>query len=276
MLEELWNSEEVIKLRSDYKKYLVSEDKAEDTDRDRCSYVWNALYIPLYSGKKFWSDTDFNTYSEKINGKDRYEICYSTLDARISGDVLFSFKKGLETRQKYEFYYDLIDKEKEFDAKEKAFYFEVLQFCEIMNYTLHNFGLMPVDGNLQAFKETRCNRDRMDKFVYFVYDYLKNNNFFSLTSNYRDKDKREKAKAENQKILESFFDKFNKSIFNYCREMYLINDSAYVRKLILFGEKEIKDGKDVIIYMELAIEYWVMKNKLFNQTHLLDQGGVYN
>ena len=58
------------------------------------------------------------------------------------------------------------------------------------------------------------------------------------------------------------------------REMYLINDPTYVRKLILSGKKEIKDGKDVVICMELAIEYWVMKNKLFDRMHLSDGGGV--
>ena len=278
MIEELWNSEEVIKLRENYKKYLVLENMAEKgIDRDRCSYVWNKLYIPLYSGRYFWRDTDFPCCEEN-DEKDKYEISYSNLKTKISGDVLFNFKNGLEKkqRQKYEHYLDLIDKEKDFSEIEKHKYCEVLHFCKEMTHTLHNFGLMPVDGNLQVFKETSCNRDRLDRFVYYVNEYLVNNEFFRLTSNYRYKDQREKAKADQKIILAPFFDKFNKSIFKYCQEMYLINDSTYVRKLILFGEKEIKDGKDVVIYMELAIEYWVMKNKLFNQMHLLDDGGGSN
>lgn len=273
MLKELWNSEEVIKLRNDYKEYIVTDEKLNgvDVDKDRCPYVWDNLYIPLYSKTDFWSDTKLKEYGERAERKGvtkkEYEIFYSSLINRISGDVLFSFKAGLKTKQKqkYEHYVRLINDEKDFTDEEKRFYLEVLKFCNDMNYSFHNLGLMPVDGNLQSFKERQCNRDRMDRFVYFVAEYLDGKDHFVLTSNFRDKEKREEKRREDKKTLEEFFSVFNRDVYKYCEEMYLITDRKYVDDLKEFGESEIICGRDVVRYMELAIRYWIIKDKILNQ-----------
>ena len=87
-IEELWNSEEVKKINEHIEDYLVTEEKCakEDTDKDRCSFTWENLYIRYYKGRAFWNGTNFDEY--KLD----YNISYKDLTCRISGDVLFNFK----------------------------------------------------------------------------------------------------------------------------------------------------------------------------------------
>ncbi|HHT58002.1 MAG TPA: hypothetical protein GXZ73_10560 [Herbinix luporum] len=47
--------------------------------------------------------------------------------------------------------------------------------------------------------------------------------------------------------------------------MYLISDKELVERLLDSGKEEIKCGKDVVRYMELAIEYWILKDKILNE-----------
>ena len=268
MIEELWESETVKKLENDIESYSVNENNIEEyggaeelqlvkkkkLDKDRCSYTWEKLYIQYYKDRPFWDGTNFDEY--KLD----YNISYRNLTCRISGDVLFNFKSEEDGAtgkgKKYEHYQGLLEKEPDFSKNEKEYYLEILKFCNKMNYTLHNMGLMPVDGNLQKFKETKCNWDRMDRFVYFIAEYLEGNDHLVLTSNYRDKE--------------------NQDVYKYCEEMYLITDRKYIDDLKEFGEQKIIRGKDVVRYMELAIRYWIMKDKIFSQNHILEEGGVSN
>ena len=60
--------------------------------------------------------------------------------------------------------------------------------------------------------------------------------------------------------LFNFLNLFN-DVYEYCKYMYLIDSIGYVDKLIESGEREIKSGKDVVSYMELAESYWKMKGE---------------
>lgn len=263
MIKELWN------LKKRYREYLIPKElaKEEGTERDRCSYTWENLYIKYYQNREFWRGTNFEGYKneEKYLGtqKEKYTIFYDKSKVRFSGDVLFSFKsKEDEARgkgKKFEHYETLLKSETEFSEKEREYYLELLVFCNKMNYTLHNFGLMPIDGNLQKFKENMCDWDRMDRFVYFVAEYFNGNDQLVLTSNYRDEEKRKKKVAECKQKVFSVFD----DVAKYCKEMYLITDDEYVKELVEFGKQKIERGRDVVRYMELAIKYWVMKDRIF-------------
>lgn len=275
LIEELWNSEEVKKLQENYIKYLVTEERldGEDIDKDRCSYAWKNLYKEHYENREFWKKTCFNY--NNVENKRKYEIFFGESSCRISGDLLFNFKSEKDGAKgkgkKYEHYESLIKNESDFDEEKKDLYLEILEFCNQMNYTLHNFGLMPVDGNLQIFKENVCNMDRVDMFIYWIDSYFtrKDDKLFSrIMSTYRDEEQRKNDKNEKKKTLELFLAKFQ-NVYNYCKEMYLISED-FVERLLDSGKEEIKCGKDVVRYMELAIEYWILKDKILNEEIIIE------
>ena len=51
----------------------------------------------------------------------------------------------------------------------------------------------------------------------------------------------------------------------YCKYMYLIDDKEYIRKLVEEGQKPIVTGCDVVRYMKLAEEYWMIKYNKINE-----------
>ena len=59
-------------------------------------------------------------------------------------------------------------------------------------------------------------------------------------------------------------DKLN-DVNGYCKYMYLIDDKKYIRKLVEEGQKPIVTGCDVVRYMKLAEEYWMIKYNKINE-----------
>lgn len=318
MLEELWNSEEVIKLTNDYEAYIVTDEKlnGEDIDKDRCSYTWENLYRKYYTKIGFWKDADFNEDSKG-------EICYKKSGEKIniSGDMLFNFKskedveddsnklKKKKKKFNYEIYQDLISNEKKFSDSQKSQYQKILDFCNKMTYTLHNFGLMPVDGGLQSVKKKYG--DRPDRYIYYINEFYKvkdgerkrsdlisriipasrpkNNEtkeqyrerLDTIKNNLQNKVMNDLNYYEKEFIENPMLDIYSNDehimlgTYKYCVIMYIIiEDKGYINQLIENGIKEIKRGVDVVDYMELAIKYWLIKEKMFSNSS--EKGGVSN
>lgn len=205
--------------------------------------------------------------SEEVKKLQENYIKYLVTEERLDGEDIDKDRCSYAWKNLYkEHYENLIKNDSDFDEEKKDLYLEILEFCNQMNYTLHNFGLMPVDGNLQIFKENVCNMDRVDMFIYWIDSYFtrKDDKLFSrIMSTYRDEEQRKNDKNEKKKTLELFLAKFQ-NVYNYCKEMYLISED-FVERLLDSGKEEIKCGKDVVRYMELAIEYWILKDKILNE-----------
>jgi hypothetical protein len=180
--------------------------------------------------------TTNNTIEESLKG------------IEIAGDTDFNFNE-----KKYAKLWKILLK-----SNAKDIDFDDLDYCKSMHYNILNFSLMLRTGALNNFKGNRP--DKLDRFDQFIYQL----------SQYFDKDNKEVSdiakytfpiRAENNKILRNeFLDKFD-SVYDYCKEIYLLTDREFIAELILNGEKEIKNADDVRTYMNLAIKYWDTKKK---------------
>lgn len=181
MIEELWESDNIenyIVNENNIEEYGGSEElqlvKEKKLDKDRCSFVWKKLYCEHYKSA-FWNDTKWNNYKDRIKSrKNPYEVMHIESNCRFSGDVLFSFKSENDDAKrkgkKYEHYFNFINDDDKLEEENKKHYLEILSFCNRMNYSLHNMGLMPVVGNLQTVKERYW--DRLDRYIFFLNEYF--------------------------------------------------------------------------------------------------------
>ncbi|WP_192944614.1 hypothetical protein [Ligilactobacillus agilis] len=165
-----------------------------------------------------------------------------------------------------------------------------LEVCQKMHHNLLNFDLMPVTGgmnnlkgNLKYGQENKIlvhdlgrkpdnAHDRLDTFVTFIDYSLKKRNelkqnipcikeigeFFSnsiFTTS---------LKGENFGVLYDFMDNYE-DVYTYCKEFYNIDSKSFIDKLVASGKKPIKDAESLNDYMDLAIDYWILKGKTFLQ-----------
>ena len=136
---------------------------------------------------------------------------------------------------------------------------------------------MPVTGGLNNFKGTSRlmneehgqKLDRGDKFIYRINDFYENKSMEHIifSNTHGRKSKTVTAEENTQKlknVLLTFLDKLN-DVNGYCKYMYLIDDKKYIRKLVEEGQKPIVTGCDVVRYMKLAEEYWMIKYNKINE-----------
>ena len=126
-----------------------------------------------------------------------------------------------------------------------------------MHHNILNFSLIQSIGNLQGFKGRYCD-DRLDRFVFFLKMYYETPEkektcIISCASN------------ENREGLIQYLDSFE-SVYDYCKKVYFIQENSFVDKLCKTGSGILKASSDVIEYMELAQEYWAIKEDYFLQT----------
>ncbi|GET16188.1 hypothetical protein [Ligilactobacillus agilis] len=165
-----------------------------------------------------------------------------------------------------------------------------LEVCQKMHHNLLNFDLMPVTGgmnnlkgNLKYGQENKIlvhdlgrkpdnAHDRLDTFVTFIDYSLKKRNelkqnipcikeigeFFSnsiFTTS---------LKGENFGVLYNFMDNYE-NVYTYCKEFYNIDSRSFIDRLVASGKKPIEDVKILNDYMDLAIDYWILKGETFLQ-----------
>ena len=212
----------------------------------------NKMYenIPLQNCFNRLNVTVDNPPTKNINNITFY---YAVL--RISGDTDFNFKEDEnKCSNKYDRYLQLL--RSSYAGEELSTHIKTLNYCKDMHYTLLNFSLIQVIGNMQGAKSKGFHNDwldRLDSFVYMldVYYHTKVeeriNSFIIQNSS-----------ACNQHQLMSFLNEFADSIEDYCKKSYFI-DKEMVKKLIDSGNKRIDSGKRLVEYMNLAIEFWQHK-----------------
>lgn len=255
----------------DFEKYIVTKD-LNDSSRhaDRCDYSWKNLYKPVYSSMEFWKNTDFSKVSNSGY------IFYNNTECSISGDVFFNFKKGIKTKkyQKYEYFEELL--RRDFSGDRLIESLKKLDYCNQMFHSFHNFVLLPVPAGLNNFKGTSSFieenfhfLDRPDKLLYLMNQYFKERNedncIFSSAAGRKSK----KYSAEEntiilKKTLKDFLDTFD-TFDDFCKNLFLIEDKEFIKKLVENGKKDILTGEDVENYMDLAIEFWNLRHKIISE-----------
>lgn len=261
---------EIIMNIEQYSNYLVGEEKTngENKDYDRCTYVWEHLYIPCYPTMEFWEKTEFkNNISRGKNiGQHKGYIKYigNNFEVFISGDASFNFKGKY-----YNYYHKLIDKD--YSGKARRKYLENLNNCKSMVYSLHNFAIMPQTGGMNKCKGA-CN-DRLDKFLFLLDEYYKDPNrsvdnpIFSLAQGGWKGDSehiRKEKKTLQKNRLKHFLDPIG-SVYKYCEYFYLINDKDFIDCLIENGKTTIDSGCAVVAYMKLAEDFWRIRHEIINK-----------
>lgn len=240
--------------------------KEREFDPDSSPEAWD--YFKVFSGEI----KDLNLNSKRLIWKSE------TID--IAGDCSFNFNGT-----KMESFEEILQKPKlEVCPKPK------LEVCQKMHHNLLNFDLIPVTGgmnnlkgNLKYDKENKIlvhdlgrppenMHDRLDTFVTFIDYSLKKRNelkqnipcikeigeFFSnsiFTTS---------LKGENFGVLYDFMDNYE-NVYTYCKKFYNIDSISFIDKLVASGKKPIKDAESLNDYMDLAIDYWILKGKTFLQ-----------
>ena len=148
---------------------------------------------------------------------------------------------------------------------------EQLEKCCSMHHDKLNFSVMLATGNMNDFKGTvyfdgskiKCEKkrwehksayDRLDTFVYCLNEYFINKNelIFSWSTQC------------NKSCLQEYLATFSNDIYDYCRKIYFIDNRKFVKRLIENGSKPINNSVDLKQYMDLAIEYWKIKESNIN------------
>lgn len=266
-------------------KFVVTDSKLEPGDlkhdKDRCKYTWDTYFNKIYKEEEYWKKNCF----KRIKVKNGYGITDCKIN--MTGDTLFNFKSINDTEekkrnQKYELFEDKL-KEK-FSADEFEYYIGILRFCNRMNYSFYNFGFMPTNGDFQATKNNED--DRLDRFLFILNDYYscpaqeKENHpiFKHVTHNPRGRkipgeskeDRSKRGELFRKEIISTmieYLDSFE-SVYNFCKVMFLIDDSELIKRMLDSGANEINDGKDVVEYMKIAILFWVYKDKKYHENKL--------
>ncbi|MDR2572357.1 MAG: hypothetical protein LBD23_18955 [Oscillospiraceae bacterium] len=136
---------------------------------------------------------------------------------------------------------------------------KILNLCNKMHHTLLNFSIMPVTGGMNNRKNNLPGSgvggwlDRLDRFIYFLDSYYKeekDGEIFLIENN-------------NKKHLEDFLKTFKNGINGYCKVIYFIEDSTFVKELIESGKNPLRTAKNVLDYMYLAMKYWKLKRSMF-------------
>lgn len=199
----------------------------------------NRLYALHTSAKKETEETD----------RGKIEWCGAT--RRLGGECDFNFNE-----KKYELFKQLIENNEQAKIQ--------LDRCKEMHHTFLNFSLMEAIGGMQSFKgENKF--DRLDTFIYELDRYLSGISRDILSS----------SSEENRGFLKNYLDDF-KDIYEYCKEMYFIDEKTFVDEIIESGRKPIKNCSDVIRYMSLAEKFWAVKEFKFLKKEFLTVGDYFN
>lgn len=266
ILNELKQNQHITKENLQVLKKQSSNGNKGKFDPDSSPEAWD--YFKVFSGEI----KDLNLNSNRLIWKSK------TID--IAGDCSFNFNDN-----KMKSFEEILQKPKlEVCPKLK------LEVCQKMHHNLLNFDLIPVTGgmnnlkgNLKYDKENKIlvhdlgrpsenMHDRLDTFVTFIDYSLKKRNelkqnipcikeigeFFSnsiFTTS---------LKGENFGVLYDFMDNYE-NVYTYCKKFYNIDSISFIDKLVASGKKPIEDVKSLNDYMDLAIDYWILKGETFLQ-----------
>lgn len=238
---------------------MIFEDISHDLDSSED--VWNALYNVVYKDKfskifNFDERSDVETSSKckrwyiKIDNQKQPELRKRFPKFKIAGDCDFNFND-----KKVELYRKLLLKED----------MPLLKKCHEFHYQLCNFSFMPITGGMNNTKgclrcfvgDTRENiaLDRFDLFIRELDKYYKGEESWILS-------------RYNKDALSWYLSNF-KDVYQYCADVYFIEDRELVDRFILSAEMPIVNRENAVKYMELALEYWGMRMEKFREFGIL-------
>lgn len=238
-------------VRNEFRKEIESFQNGVEYDPDTSPEVWNH-YSRYYSVKhwNFSDNFDFKNLKKfKNKGITRLISKINFYNPNfekflLGGDTDFNFKKDSESRaNKYKMFKEILEK-----GNANSEEFDKLKLCNEHHHTLVNFSLMARTGGMNATKGI-TKYDRFDLFI-------------SKLNNYFLKEDTSIVGRKNGKYLARFLDTFD-DIYDYCRVFYFIEDKEFVDRIIEEGKQPITTSKDVIRYMNLALDYWGMKEAYF-------------
>lgn len=231
------------------KLFLYNHFGEVELKLDSCKKVTEKGYYYTNKLKR-----DKNRYYALINGTRIYEndgIEYCPPASRVGGECDFNFND-----KKCELFKYIIG--------ENQTALQQLSRCKDMHHTLLNFSLIQAMGNMQGFKGS--NRfDRLDTFLYELNQYFCGTSVNVLSS----------STTNNKSDLIVFLSNF-KNIYEYCKEVYFIENKRLVDEIISSGEKPITACDDVIRYMNLAEKFWYAKEFYFMKKEFLTIGGYFD
>lgn len=238
-------------------------------DNDACELVWSKYYTKIYKCTNwlFWNLLEDKLY---LNGNRFYVLIngeYNQIqfnNFRISGDTDFNFSK-----RKCEQFSKLIETDKALTVDMRENFMEKLRQCNSRYHTYENFSFMPITGHLQL-KKRDCGGDRFDEFLYELSQYYENGRNANDTIFRRANWMGSKGQFNESFELKNYLDLFIDGIYDYCKEVYLIKDRKFIKRIVASGEAHKKnknnkikmDTNDLNIYMDLAIDYWDMRKKI--------------
>ncbi|HEY8909700.1 MAG TPA: hypothetical protein VIM51_05405 [Desulfosporosinus sp.] len=252
----------------------IKNNEEIDSSRE----IWK-YYKEIYTEKHWPLIKEFDlenvlTYEER-NSKRPKEIkrYYSYIKQESSNKEKFGFEFSLGGECDFNFNEEKKRQFKELlqvnsSTKELE---EQLEKCCSMHHDKLNFSVVPTTGKMNNFKgtvyfdgsEIKCENstrwhksayDRLDTFVYCLNEFFINKNELVLSL----------STQCNKSCLQEYLNTFSNDIYNYCRDIYFIKNRNFVKRLIENGRKPINNSVDLKQYMDLAIEYWKIKESHIN------------
>jgi hypothetical protein len=250
-----------------YKEYYLGNSKL------RANYDFNRLFfyncykdVGQKTGYKN-NGTWFNYTNSPLAHKSKYNrlfalenqaeiayyenIEYCGKRSRIGGDCDFNFNE-----KKYKLFEGIIGDNK--------IALQQLNRCSEMHHTLINFSLMQALGDMQGLK----GNDRFDRFDTFIYEL--DRYFLGISHNVISA-----STSSNKSDLIAYLNNFE-SIYEYCEEVYFIQDKKFIDEIIAKGALPMKECDDVIRYMDLAEKFWAAKDFYFLRKEFLTIGNYFN
>lgn len=227
-----------------YNKY----DKVGLTKGYHKNKKWlNYTNLPLTNSTKYNRLFALEKNTEIIRD---YKVDYCEAANRFGGECDFNFNE-----KKVKLFEEIIG--------ENQYALKQLNRCKDNHHRLVNFSLIQAIGNMQGFKG-RNRFDRLDTFILKLHHYFSGLSEEILTS----------SSDSNKPELIAFLNKF-KDVYEYCKEIYFIEDEKFVRKIIKQGKLPIENCEDVVRYMNLAEEFWNKKEFYFLKKEFLIIGDYF-
>lgn len=203
---------------------------------------FNYVNLPLADTSRF-NRLYILEKSAKIEKNDNKEYIEPAM--RLSGECDFNFND-----KKYKLFENII--KTDLDVCKIEYAINKLKKCKEKHHTLVNFSLMQSVGNMQGFKGS--NRfDRFDTFVNELSQYYSGLNVNVLSA----------SSDQNKFALVSYLNNSFDDVYDYCKSIYFISSKEFVDKIISQGSMPIITCDDVVRYMNLAEEYWNLKEEYF-------------
>ena len=236
---------------------MIFSDKSHDCDSAKD--VWMALYDIIYQDK-FGDMLNFTIKSDK-GTSDRCKRWYIKIDAdkqpalrkrfptfKMAGDCIFNFN-----HKKIKLFREIIGEQEN----------ELLAMCQDHHHSLVNFSFMPITGGLNNTKGTLRCENGIEKKSFDRPDVL----IAELEKFYKGVPARV-FRNTNREALEWYLNLFaERGIAGYCKDIYLFDDEDMLQRFLKLAKGPISDSDTAIEYMELARDYWKMK-----ETKLMEYG----